>query len=59
MAAKRVEEDSVGKKLDTVIRLLQDIFTLEAARSGIGPTEIRKVLGVRMARITDISKHID
>jgi hypothetical protein len=49
----------VEEKLDVVIGLLQDLFVLEATRSGIGPGEIRKLLGVAMARVTNISKHID
>jgi len=60
MVAKRVKNGSgVEEKLDVVIGLLQDLFVLEAVRSGIGPGDIRKLLGVAMARVTDISKHIE
>jgi hypothetical protein len=60
MAKKRAKEGrEVEEKLDAVIGLLQDMFILEATRSGIGPGEIRKLLGVAMARVTAISKQIE
>ncbi len=51
--------DPIERKLDVVITLLQDIFIVEAKRSGIGPLEIRKLLGIAMGRVARISKHIE
>jgi hypothetical protein len=60
VAAKERKEGSViEEKLDSVIKLLQDLFILEATRGGLGQEPIRKILGVRMARVNDISKHIE
>jgi hypothetical protein len=60
MAKKRAKEGrEVEEKLDAVIGLLQDLFILEAIRSGIGQGDIRKLLGVAMARVTAISKHVE
>ena len=61
MAPKRAKnsDDVIQQKLDVLITLLQDLFIVEATRSGIGPTEIRKVLGIAMGRVARISKHIE
>jgi hypothetical protein len=48
---KRLED-----KLDAIIRLLEDLFILEAARAKIGRENIRTVLRVRPARISKITK---
>jgi hypothetical protein len=60
MAKKRGKEGrEVEEKLDAVIGLLQDLFILEAIRSGIGPGDIRKLLGIAMGRVTAISKQVE
>jgi hypothetical protein len=60
MAGKELNEGSVIEgKLDAVVKLLQDLFILEATRGGMGQEPIRKILGVRMARVSDIRKHIE
>jgi len=61
MATKRAKnsDDIIQQKLDVLITILQDLFIVEAARSGISPTEIRKLLGIAMGRVARISKHIE
>jgi hypothetical protein len=60
VAAEEPQEGSViEEKLDAVVNLLQDLFILEATRGGMGQEPIRKILGVRMTRVSDIRKHID
>lgn len=60
MAGKELKEGSVIEgKLDAVVKLLQDLFILEATRGGMGQEPIRKILGVRMTRVSDIRKHIE
>jgi len=59
---KKPEDDSlhhVSEQLDEVVRLLQDLFILEAAKVKMNNDEIRELLGVRMARVSDIAKHIE
>lgn len=60
MAPKERKESTViEQKLDAVIKLLQDLFILEATRGGMGQEPIRGLLGVRMTRVSDIRKHIE
>jgi hypothetical protein len=48
---KRIED-----RLDTIIRLLEDLFILQASRAKIGRENIRAVLRVTPNRISKISK---
>jgi hypothetical protein len=55
--AKIANKDSqVEDKLDTIIRLLQDLFILEAAKAKIGRDSIRSVLGIHTTRISKVMK---
>jgi len=51
-------DSSVIERLDTIIRLLEDLFILEATRAKIGRENIREVLGVRTTRISRIYKSL-
>jgi predicted XRE-type DNA-binding protein len=57
--SQKIAKDNLGEKLDVVIRLIQDLFIVEATRAGMQQEEIRKVLGVRKTRVNSISKHIE
>jgi predicted XRE-type DNA-binding protein len=57
--SRETAEDNVGEKLDAIIRLIQDLFIVEATRAGMQQEEIRRVLGVRKTRVSSISKHIE
>jgi len=49
------KEVAVEAKLDTVIRLLEDLFILEASKANIGRESIRSVLGVGTTRISKVA----
>lgn len=46
------------KLLNTTVETLQDLLILELLREEVPPHEVRKVLGVAMARVSRISKLI-
>jgi hypothetical protein len=50
------EDSQVQEKLDTIIRLLEDLFILEAAKANIGRDNIRGILGVHTTRISKVMK---
>ncbi len=52
-------EERMEEKLDELLRLLEDIFILQALKSGMNNAAIRKLLGVRMTRVSGIAKHIE
>lgn len=52
------KQDPVSEKLDAILRVLQDMLIIEAARAGIGKAEAREIAGVAAARVTRIWKHI-
>jgi hypothetical protein len=50
------KDSQVQEKLDTIIRLLEDLFILEAARAKIGRDSIRSIIGVHTTRISKVMK---
>ena len=58
MPKEKDNDSSVIERLDTIIRLLEDLFILEATRAKIGRENIREVLGVRTTRISRIYKSL-
>ncbi|HLY62563.1 MAG TPA: hypothetical protein VKV95_17615 [Terriglobia bacterium] len=56
---KPSDQDSVGRKLDKIVQLLEDIFILQASSVNMKRQELRKVLGVDMKRVNRISKHLE
>jgi hypothetical protein len=56
MAKNGGKDSRVEEKLDTIIRLLEDLFILEAAKAKIGRDNIRGVLGVHTTRISNVMK---
>lgn len=49
-------EGKVIKRLDSIVKLLEDLFILEASKAKVNRQEIRKILGIAMERINRISK---
>lgn len=49
-------EKVVEDKLDRIIRLLEDLFILEATKSQVGRDAVRSILRVHNRRISKISK---
>ncbi len=52
-------EQRIERKLDDLIRVMEDLFILEACRAGMDGAAIRAHLGIGMNRVTDISKRLD
>ncbi len=50
------EFEDIGAKLDRIIRLLEDLIIIQASGMGLSNTAIRNILGVRMSRVSRISK---
>jgi hypothetical protein len=46
------------KRLDSITLLLENLFILEASKAKINKQEIRKILGIAMERVNQISKFI-
>lgn len=55
---RRRKKGNVGARLDTLIRLLEDLFTLQAARSRVATGRIQGILGIRKERISKIVKGV-
>jgi hypothetical protein len=55
--AKNADNDKrLDEKLDTIIRLLEDLFILQASSARIGREHIRAVLRVTPNRISKVAK---
>lgn len=55
--AKNADNDKhLDEKLDTIIRLLEDLFILQASTAKIGRENIRAVLRVTPNRISKVAK---
>ncbi len=58
MPGRDTQEALVRRKLDAIVELLEDIFILHAARTGIKQQEIGKLLGVSIVRVNRMAKQI-
>jgi hypothetical protein len=58
MAKLKTESEKILNALEKLHTGLEDIFVLEASRAGIGGHKIRAILGIEMARVTRITKHV-
>lgn len=58
MRANSTKHDPVSERLDTMIRLLEDLFIVQAVKAGINKEELRKILAIDRKRVTRISKHM-
>lgn len=57
--AKQARDDyEMSAKLDTIIRLLEDLFILEASKANMRREELRRIARVDMNRVSRISKHL-
>ncbi len=50
------DEKALFEKLDTIIRLLEDLFIFHATQAKVGRENIRAVLKITPNRISKISK---
>ena len=58
MAKAKTDSEKILAALEHLQTRLEDLFVLEASRAGIGGHEIRAILGIDMARVTRIAKHV-
>ena len=56
MAKKNAEADPISDKLDTLIRVTQDLFILQALVAGAKVDDVRKALKINKWRVSNISK---
>ena len=56
MAKNADSNAQIADKLDTIIRLLEDLFILQASSAKIGRENIRAVLRVTPNRISKVAK---
>ena len=56
MAKRKNRPGTLGERCDTVIRLLGDLFILQAAGSRVNRDDIRAVLRVHTTRTSKITK---
>ena len=49
---------ALSDKLDTVIRLLEDLFILQALGMGVGRDHICSAIGVHTTRISNVNKGV-
>jgi len=50
------DEKALFEKLDTIVRLLEDLFILHATQAKVGRENIRAILKITPNRISKISK---
>ena len=48
----------LGAKLDAILNALQDLVIIEGSRGGLSKAEVRKMLGVGDARVSEVWKHL-
>lgn len=58
MKEAQTTDDKILLKLDRVITLLEDLFILHAARSGVNKAPLRDILRIDKRRIGRIAKHV-
>jgi DNA-directed RNA polymerase specialized sigma24 family protein len=58
MSKPKSDSDQILAALDALHTRLEDIFILEASKAGVKQQEIRAILGIDMARVTRIAKHV-
>jgi hypothetical protein len=52
------EFEDIGAKLDRITRLLEDLIILQGSGMGLSNGAIREILGVRMERVSKISRKL-
>jgi len=52
------EKNQTDRKLDQIIRLLEDIFILQALKANLSRPGVRGFLGVDINRVTKLSKMV-
>jgi hypothetical protein len=58
MAKGKTDSERILAALEHLRTRVEDLFVLEASRAGIGGHKIRAILGIEMARVTRIARHV-
>ena len=58
MARKKTSDDPVVDTLNSILAVLQDLLIIEGSRAGMKKAEVRKMLGVGDARVSETWRHI-
>ncbi|TAK87228.1 MAG: hypothetical protein EPO20_05340 [Betaproteobacteria bacterium] len=59
MAKQKNASDSITDRLDTLIRITQDLFILQALVAGAKVDDVRKALKINKWRVVNISKSLN
>ncbi len=58
MVKPNADGEKILRALEDLRARLDDLFILEASKAGIGGHQIRAILGIDMARVNRIAKHV-
>lgn len=58
MVKAKTDSEKILAALEDLHTRVEDLFILQACRVGIKQKEIRAILGIDMARVTRIAKHV-
>jgi hypothetical protein len=58
MAKTKTDSDKLLEAVENLNRRLEDLFILEATKARIKQQEIRALLGIDIARVTRIARHV-
>jgi hypothetical protein len=58
MAKEKTDSEKLLAAVEDLRACVEDLFILGACQAGIKQQEIRALLGIEMARVTRIAKHV-
>jgi DNA-directed RNA polymerase specialized sigma24 family protein len=58
MAKPKTDGERLVEAIENLNTRLEDIFILQAARAGISQQKIRAILGIDLARVTRVARHV-
>jgi DNA-directed RNA polymerase specialized sigma24 family protein len=58
MSKPKSDTDQILAALDNLHTRLEDIFILQASIAGVTQQQIRAILGIDMARVSRIARHV-
>ena len=59
MAKQRDDADTIGEKLDALIRLTQDQLILHALQAGVNSHKVAAMVRIDKRRVSHISKYLN
>lgn len=58
MAKPTTDSEKLLAAMETLNTRLEDIFILQATRAGVSQQQIRAILGIDIARVTKVARHV-